>query len=58
MDTPSQKLAKQIMDRFVADGILTATDATKMVDKLASGKLKQEDWQLPIELAGEKEGKP
>lgn len=58
IDTPSKKLAKRIMDKFVAEGILSATDAEKMLDKLATGKLKTEDWQLPIELAGAKGAKP
>jgi hypothetical protein len=58
MDTPSKQLSKRIMDRFVTDSILSADDAKKMLDKLASGKLKQEDWQLPIELAGAKGVKP
>lgn len=57
MDTPSKQLAKRIMEKFVAEGILSSVDGTKMLDKLAAGKLKQEDWQLPIELAGEKGGK-
>jgi len=58
MDTPSKLLAKRIMDKFVEEKILSADDAKKMLDKLATGKLKQEDWQLPIELAGAKEAKP
>lgn len=58
MDTPSKQLAKRIMGKFVEEKILSADDAKKMLDKLATGKLKQEDWQLPIELAGAKEATP
>jgi hypothetical protein len=57
MDTPAKLLAKRIMDKFVEEKILSADDAKKLLDKLATGKLKQEDWQLPIELAGAKEAK-
>ena len=57
MDTPAKLLAKRIMEKFVEEKILSADDAKKILDKLATGKLKQEDWQLPIELAGAKEAK-
>lgn len=57
MDTPAKLLAKRIMDKFIEEKILSADDAKKMLEKLATGKLKQEDWQLPIELAGAKEAK-
>ena len=58
MDTPSQLLAKKIAERLVHEGLLSA-DAVKVLQpKLADGKLKGEDWRLPVELAGKKAAKP
>ena len=58
MDTPSQSLAAKITDRLVREGLMTADAAKKIQPKLADGKLRVEDWRLPIELAGKKEAKP
>jgi hypothetical protein len=58
MNTPSQTLAARIIDRFIAEGLVTATTAKKLQPLLADGKLSAEDWRLPIELAREKEAKP
>jgi hypothetical protein len=56
MDTPSQKLAVKIIDRLVSENILNADAGKKLLPKLESGKLRAEDWRLPIETAGKKEG--
>jgi hypothetical protein len=56
-DIPSKQLAKRIIDKFVGEGVLSPADAEKMLDKLATGKLKGEDWQLSIDLAGSKGAK-
>jgi hypothetical protein len=58
MDTPSQALATRITERLQREGLITADTAKKFQPKLAEGKLKAEDWRLPIELAGKKEAKP
>jgi hypothetical protein len=58
MDTPSQALAAKIADRLVSEGLLTADAAEKLQPKLAEGKLRAEDWRLPLELAEKKEAKP
>ena len=58
MDTPSQALAAKITERLLAEGLITADAAKKIQPKLAEGKLRAEDWRLPIELAGKKEAKP
>ena len=50
MDTPSQKLAKKIVDRLVREKLVTQQDADKIFPKLADGKLQAEDWRLPLEL--------
>ena len=58
MDTPSQSLAAKITERLVREGLITADAAKKIQPRLAEGKLRVEDWRLPIELAGKKEVKP
>lgn len=55
MDTPSEALAVKIIERLVREGLVTAEAAKKMQPKLAEGKLRAEDWRLPIELAEKKE---
>jgi len=54
VDTPSTKLASAILDRLVAEHLLSPDDHQKLMPKLADGKLRAEDWRLPIELAGAK----
>ena len=58
MDTPSQALAAKITDRLVQEGLITADAAKRIQPKLAEGKLRAEDWRLPIELVKKKEAKP
>ena len=58
MDTPSQALAAKITERLVAERLITAEAAKKIQPKLADGKLRAEDWRLPIELVEKKEAKP
>ena len=55
MNTPSQALAAKIINRLVSEGIMTADVAKKIQPMLADGKMRVEDWRLPIELAGQKE---
>lgn len=50
MDTPSQVLAAKIVDRLVQEKLLTPDAAKKLSPPLAEGKLRAEDWRLPIEL--------
>jgi hypothetical protein len=58
MDTPSQALAARITKRLVREGLIPADTAKMIQTKLADGKLRAEDWRLPIELADKKEAKP
>ena len=58
MDTPSQLLAARIIERLVSEKLLTAVAAKKLQPKLAEGKMRAEDWRLPIELAEKRETKP
>lgn len=55
MDTPSERLSTMIITRLVAETLISAKDGKKLEAKLADGKLRPEDWRLPIELAAEKE---
>lgn len=57
MDTPSQLLAAKIAERLVKEKLLTAEAAKKLQPMLSDGKLRAEDWRLPIELGVAKEGK-
>jgi len=57
MDTPSQKLATKIIDRLVSEKILNSEAGNKLLPRLATGKLRAEDWRLPIETAGKSEDK-
>ena len=54
-ETPSQVLARQIVERLVAERLISAKAGESLLPKLAEGKLRAEDWRLPIELGGEKE---
>lgn len=58
MDTPSQKLAAKIVERLVTEMLLDAEAGKKLLPKLADGKLRAEDWRLPIEISHQKESKP
>jgi len=55
METPSGQLAARILKRLVEEKLLRPNDQDKLLDNLAVGKLKSEDWQLAIELAQAKE---
>lgn len=55
-ETPAQALARRIVERLVKEQLLSADDANAIQPKLAEGKLRGEDWRLPIELNGAKEG--
>lgn len=57
MDTPSQLLAAKIVERLVKEKLMTAAAAKKLQPQLADGKLRAEDWRLPIELGVGKDGK-
>jgi hypothetical protein len=50
------KLAGTILERLVAEHLLSPDDHKKLLSKLAEGKLRAQDWRLPIEVAGAKEG--
>ncbi|MDQ2997872.1 MAG: hypothetical protein M3R61_12565 [Chloroflexota bacterium] len=55
LETPSQKLARQIVERLVGEKLISAEAANTLQPKLADGTLRAEDWKLPIELRADKE---
>jgi hypothetical protein len=57
MDTPSELLSARIVERLIDEKLLSAQNGKKLLAKMAAGKLRPEDWRLPIEMAGEKEAK-
>jgi len=54
VDTPSEQLAAKIIERLIAEKLVSANDGKKLAAKMAAGKLRSEDWRLPIELAEDK----
>lgn len=57
MSTPSQDLAKKILEKLIAENLVTPDDEKKLLPKLAEGKMRSEDWKLTIEKGAEKEAK-
>lgn len=55
MDSPSMQLAVKVLDRLIEEKLLKVDDRKKLLQSLADGKLKSEDWRLAIELALGKE---
>lgn len=55
--TPSEQLACKIFDVLVERKLMLSGDKSKLVDRLANGKLRAEDWRVAIEKAIDKEVK-
>ncbi len=53
---PSEELARRIVERLVQEQLISDSAARDLQPKLETGKLRGEDWRLPIELGTEKEG--
>lgn len=51
MSTPAETLAKKIIDKLVADKLILERDRDKTLLRIVGGKMKPEDWRLPIEIA-------
>ncbi len=56
VEPPAEALARRIVERLVAEGLIGAGAADGLRPKLADGTLKDEDWSLPIEIELAKEG--
>jgi hypothetical protein len=57
MEKPSKTLATRIIARLAKEKLISADSGDKMLQKLADGKLRPEDWRLPLELAVEQKPK-
>jgi hypothetical protein len=57
MNTPSQELAKNILERLIAEKLFTAEDSERLAEKMVHGKMRLEDWRLAVEKAIEIEAK-
>ncbi len=47
--TASEQLAGKIIQRLVDEKLLSANDGKKLVPKMATGKVRAEDWRLAVE---------
>jgi hypothetical protein len=54
VETPSEKLARKIIERLVREVLITQQTGNRMLPKLADGTLQAEDWRLPLELGNSK----
>ena len=55
MDTPSQRLAAQIVARLLREGLISAAAARELAFKLAEGTLSAEDWLAGLAPAQQRE---
>lgn len=51
ISSPSEALAKEVVDRLIEAGLLRADKRDILTAKIASGGMKGEDWKLEIDLA-------
>ncbi len=51
MSTPSERLTTQIVDRLVAEGLVTTEDAPRLLPRIEEGNMRPEDWRLAVENA-------
>lgn len=58
MEKASEKLAAQIIARLAKEKLISSDTGEKMKQKLAEGKLRPEDWRLPLEVGTETKRKP
>jgi hypothetical protein len=52
---PSEVLAREIVDRLIAEGLVAREKRDTLVLNLAAGTLTAEDWRLHVEIAADKE---
>lgn len=57
-ETPSELLATRVIEQLVASGLLRESSRKTFLSKVASGKVKGEDWKLELELAMPEESAP
>lgn len=47
--TASEQLAGKIIERLIDEKLLSANDGKKLIPKVATGKVRAEDWRLAVE---------
>lgn len=47
--TASEQLAGKIIQRLIDEKLLSANDGKKLLPKMATGKVRSEDWRLAVE---------
>jgi len=47
--TASEQLAGRIIQRLIDEKLLSANDCKKLIPKMATGKVRPEDWRLAVE---------
>ena len=47
--TASEHLAGKIIERLIDEKLLSANDGKKLFPKMATGKVRSEDWRLAVE---------
>lgn len=55
---PSLQLAEKIIERLVAEQLVSPSEAAKMQAELSEGRLGAEDWRLLVEKSAKGEAKP
>jgi len=51
--SPTQQLAERVVQRLLAERLVTPEDAARLQSKLTDGKLRPEDWRVVLEHAGD-----
>ena len=49
--SPSKALSTEVVDRLIEVGLLRANKRDALIEKIAAGDMKGEDWKLEIDLA-------
>lgn len=47
--TPNSELATRLASLLVEQGLLTPASQERIAERIATGKMRQEDWRLEIE---------
>jgi hypothetical protein len=51
MSTPSDQLASLIVERLIAERLVSSADAPHLAARIADGKIQADEWRLAIERA-------
>jgi len=51
MSLASSEVAKNIIKRLIDEKLISPSDSASLLPKLATGKIKPEDWRLTVEKA-------